>query len=250
MRPSMLATILILIASLTSIAIILALAWYLLLGPLALASHQPDLATFLFTDQAITPILILITISLVALVIVRQIFISLHNQRLTVRQANTLEQLKLANLRVSDHAQTIVERNVTLELGITHLKDIQARLANGDLRARAHLATGELVPLAHSLNHTADRMMRLGQSEVYLRRLTAALADLSIAFDHYWAGGPLIIPPSCHNFPEINRLLLSIDLKKPPVTQKRQPEDPSPTPPPINGNKLRITHKLPAQSPP
>ncbi len=82
--------------------------------------------------------------------VVRQILTLLDNERLTRRQANALERLELANRRVEEQARMIAERNAALEQGVNHLKDVQARLANGNMRVRARLTDGELLPLSAS----------------------------------------------------------------------------------------------------
>lgn len=165
-------------------------------------------------QRDILPLLLVATIVVVGLVVARQVLTSLDNERLARRQADALEQLKIANRRVEDQARLITERNAALEIGIAHLKDVQARLANGNLRARARLSGGELFPLAAGLNLMADRLARLEQAEAYTQRLTRALAELSIAIERYRLGGPFIIPASCQAFPEINRLLLVTGLQE------------------------------------
>ncbi|HEV7237393.1 MAG TPA: hypothetical protein VGN15_14490, partial [Ktedonobacteraceae bacterium] len=99
------------------------------------------------------------------------------------------------------------------EQGVNYLKDVQARLANGNMRVRARLTDGELLPLAASLNLMADRLMRLEHSEMYAQRLSKALTELSIAVDRYRMGGPFLLPPSASEFAEINNLILAMGLK-------------------------------------
>jgi len=164
-------------------------------------------------QRDIRPVLLLATILVVGLVVIRQILTLLDNERLTRRQANALERLELANKQVEDQARLITERNAELEQGVNHLKDVQARLANGNMRARARLERGELLPLAASLNLMADRLMRLELSELYVQRLSRALTELSIAIDRYRVGGPFILPPSANEFSEVNNLLLAMGLK-------------------------------------
>jgi len=89
---------------------------------------------------------------------------------------------------------------------------VQARLANGNLRARARLAGGELMPLAASLNLMADRLMRLEQTDFYAQRLARALSELSLAIERYRNGAPFIMPSSCNDFTEINQLLLALGM--------------------------------------
>jgi uncharacterized protein YhhL (DUF1145 family) len=180
-----------------------------LFGVLLLNIFSPDAG-----QRDIRPILLIATIAVVGLVIVRQILTLLDNARLTRRQADALERLEIINRRVEDQARIIAERNVALERGVAELKDVQARLANGNLRARARLTGGELLPLAISLNLLADRLMHMEQADAYLQRLTQALAELDIAIERYRFGGPLIIPSACNDFPEVNRLLLAMGLKE------------------------------------
>ncbi|GAC1661302.1 MAG: hypothetical protein NVS9B9_22920 [Ktedonobacteraceae bacterium] len=165
-------------------------------------------------QRDIRPILLMATLCVVGLVVVRQILTQVENGRLARRQADALERLEAANQRVEEQARMIAERNDALEMGVNHLKDVQARLANGNLRARARLSDGELLPLAASLNLMADRLMRLERTDIYAQRLTKALAELSIAIERYRNGAPFMMPASSNDFTEVNRLLLALGLKE------------------------------------
>jgi hypothetical protein len=165
----------------------------------------------LSTDKlqiAIRPVLLFATIAVVGLVVLRQILTLQENERLTRRQAAALQNLEKANRQIEEQSRMIVERNKSLEMGIAHLKAVQARLANGNLRVRANLTSGELMPLAASLNLMAERLIRMEQSSIYAQRLSEALTELSAAIERYRVGGPFIIPASCNAFAEINHLLL------------------------------------------
>src|SRR6266487_3437970 len=166
-------------------------------------------------QQNIRPVLLLVTLCVVGFVVVRQIVTLLDNERLTRKQATILKELEAANQRIGEHS-------AVLEAGVTHLKEIQTRLANGDVRARAHSTTGELWPLAVGLNLMADRMMRSEKIEVYARTLTTALVDLGIAFERSTDKASFVLPASCYNLPEIYRLLLAMEIK--------QTQDPSQPP--------------------
>ncbi len=137
----------------------------------------------------------------------------LENERLSRRQLDAMDRLELANQRIEEQAGMISKRNEELEMGVLHLKDVLARLANGHRKARARLNSGELLPLAASLNLLAERFTQLEQSDEYGRRLRMSLEELSIAFERYKNGGQLVIPPSCVDFPEINHLLYNIGMK-------------------------------------
>ena len=162
---------------------------------------------------AIRPVLLLATLGVVALVVIRQILTLRDNATLARKQAETLEGLERANKRIAEQSHAIARHNLELEHGIDHLKDVQANLANGNLRARARLDNGALLPLAASLNLMAERLTRLWQINAQAQRLSNALRDLSIALDKSWNGEPLTIPESCHNLVEISALLRSMHIK-------------------------------------
>ncbi|MFL5661405.1 MAG: hypothetical protein ACJ8BW_08625 [Ktedonobacteraceae bacterium] len=189
-------------------------------------------------QRDIRPTLVLATIAVVGLVVVRQILTLMDNERLTRRQADALQRLEMANKRIEEQARMIAERNAELEMGVTHLKDVQANLANGNMRVRARLSGGALLPLAASLNLMADRLMRLEQSDLYAQRLSRALNELSVSIERYRQGGPLIIPTSCNDFAEINRLLFVTGLKeRADVNRARHPSVTGPTTQPVQPNQ-------------
>jgi hypothetical protein len=162
---------------------------------------------------AIRPVLLAATMGVMALVVIRQIFTLWENARLTKEQAESLSDLERASKYIGEQNRQIADRNAELELGIRHLKDVQAQLANGNLRARANLTRGALMPLAGSLNLMAERLMRLGQTNVYMHRLMEALGELSMAFERHAKGAPFVVPRSCNEFIEISRLVTSMHLK-------------------------------------
>ena len=170
-------------------------------------------------QRAIRPVLLIATLLVVALVVMRQILTLRENMRLTQRQAEALEELSRANKRIEEQSHQIADYNAELERGIEHLKEVQASLSNGNLQARATLTKGALLPLAASLNLMAERLVRLGQVSNYAHRVMKALSDLSIAFERSMSGGPLVIPESCSDLAEINRLLLAMRLKGPSLSQ-------------------------------
>jgi hypothetical protein len=185
---------------------------YVLLGLLLLTLALNALSTDA-GQLAIRPVLLCATMGVIALVVARQIFTLWENARLAHEQAEALIDLSRANQLVAEQAQEISEHNVELERGITHLKDIQAQLANGNLKARANLASGVLMPLAGSLNLMAERLTRLGQINQYTQRLMRALSEFCTALERSPAGAPLLVPSSCNEFTEINRIILSLQSK-------------------------------------
>ena len=193
------------------------------------------------SQTSIRPVLLLATIAVVGLVVLRQILTLQENERLSRRQADALRRLEQANQRIEEQSRMIAERNASLEMGVLHLKDVQARLANGNLRVRARLTNGELMPLAAGLNLMAERLMRLEQSDIYAQRLSRALSDLSNAVERYRMGGPFIVPTSCNDFAEINHLLLVMGFKqntdsvRSNLAPSSQPKGTSPVTDPITG---------------
>lgn len=159
---------------------------------------------------AIRPVLLFATMGVVALVVARQLLTLWENAHLAARQAEALEDLEHANRRIEEQSRSIAQHSEELERGIVHLKHVQAQLANGNLQARAELTGGALLPLAGSLNLMAERLMRLGQMSIYTQRLLHALNELSVALERAATGAPLVIPASCAEFVEINRLLVSL----------------------------------------
>jgi len=164
-------------------------------------------------QYAIRPILLAATMGVVALVVIRQIFTLWENARLAQQQAESLSDLERANKRIEEQTHLIADHSAELERGIVHLKDVHAQLANGNLRARANLTSGALLPLAGSLNLMAERLTRLGQTNIYMHHLLRALNELSIAFEREAAGAPFIVPESSNKFIEITRLLRSMHVK-------------------------------------
>lgn len=166
------------------------------------------------TQIAIRPVLLIGTVFVVALVVARQVFTILENERLSRRQADALTRLERANARIEEQARAMSNHNAELEIGVQHLKDVQARLANGNLRARASLTSGELLPLAVSLNLMAERLSRVEQVNTYARGLSEALQELSMAIERFKRRGSFIVPPSCKNYPEILHLLASLEIRE------------------------------------
>ena len=123
---------------------------------------------------------------------------------------------------MEEQGRMIAQRNADLEKGITHLKEVHAQLANGNMRARVQINSGDLLPVAGSFNLMADRLSRNEQADTYLRRQTKLLNDLSSALEHH-TNQPLIISSSYKEFPEIKRLLFALGLSEQGKIQPPQP---------------------------
>ncbi len=157
-------------------------------------------------QASIRTVLVIATMIVLGLVLVRQLLTMQENARLVQEQDKMIQEMETMN-------QSIAEHNTLLETGITHLKDIQTRLANGDVRARAYIANGELWPLAHGLNLMADRMMRSDRGQMDAQSIVKAIREFSQALERVKKGNPLILPASCLHIPEMHRLFLVLGLK-------------------------------------
>jgi hypothetical protein len=192
-------------------------AWWGSFGPVQVLPYLLIIFLFLVlifnvlsldkNQQNIRPTLIIVTFLVVGLVIARQIITLLENERLVREQIVTLEKLEMMH-------QDVTKRNAELETGIIHLKDIQTRLANGDVRMRAHITQGDLWPLAVGLNLMADRMMRSEQSAQRAQKVEKAIYDFNNALDRHTTDRPFVLPASCYDIPDIHRLMRIIGSKQ------------------------------------
>lgn len=172
------------------------------------------------TQQSIRPVLLIATLIVIGLVVIRQIMTMLENESLLEVQVDTLKKIE----KVYHDAE---DRKIELEEGISHLKEVQTRLANGDVRARAQIMSGDLWPLAVGLNLMADRMMRSEHNQRYAQKLAKAVGDLSMALESRGSRAPIVLPSSCLDVPELHRLLIVLGLRPPAGTVS----PPTPLPP-------------------
>jgi HAMP domain-containing protein len=82
--------------------------------------------------------------------------------------------------------QAMADQKQRLEDAVAIIREVHARVANGDLTARAPIVSGELVSLAVSLNLMLERLARsqaaetaLGDLEYSIQRLNEAASDLA-----------------------------------------------------------------------
>jgi HAMP domain-containing protein len=133
--------------------------------------HQHDLdvyiAQFGVYGTAITPAASMAFIALISSLAARSV-------RQAVHEADRTYELERAYL-------FIVDQKRRLDISITALQETQARAANGDLSARATVASGELAPLAHSLNLMLERLARSRGAEETLGGIEHSIAQLERA---------------------------------------------------------------------
>lgn len=116
-----------------------------------------------------------ISLGLIGLVMARQGITVLENGRLLRDEQQQKEELALAKQIAEDQRQLLAERNQRLERDIEALKELLARVARGDHSARARLESGELLPIAGSLNLMLDRFSHLVRSHAGYTRIEQAL---------------------------------------------------------------------------
>lgn len=108
----------------------------------------------------------LVALVLILLVIARQSLTLLENNRLTMQMRGELvisrRELQVTR-READEATRGVQEKRVMEEGIAALREVHARVARGDLAARAPHVVGPLLPIAISLNLMLDRLSAMSQ---------------------------------------------------------------------------------------
>ena len=116
-----------------------------------------------------------VSLGLLVLVGARQGITVLENERLLRNEQGRVEELALANQVADEQRRLLAERNRRLEQDIEVLKDVHARVARGDYSARAPISSGELLPIAGSLNIMLDRLSNLMRANADRSKLDQAI---------------------------------------------------------------------------
>jgi hypothetical protein len=205
---------------LSDLAIYVLVGWLLLVFCLNVTSTDSTL----FQQRLVLLIGIMVT---VGLQMIRQVATVMENYHLVKYLENmeyTVKRLVNSNFEVERQSRLVAQHVVELEQGIAHLKEVLADWANGNLRARSHISSGELLTLASSLNLMADRLLEMTRSDTYLQRLTKALNDVSTVLEKHRSDQPLSLPEAYRQFPEVRRLVLALKIKEtaqPPLTHHK-----------------------------
>lgn len=117
----------------------------------------------------------LVGLGLLALVGARQGITVLENERLLRNEKRRAEELDQAKQAAEQQRLLLAERNERLQVDIQMLKDIHARVAGGDYSARVPITSGELLPIAGSLNIMLDRLANLIRASSDYARLEQAI---------------------------------------------------------------------------
>ncbi len=123
----------------------------------------------------------LVGLGLLALVGARQGITVLENERLLRNEKRRVEELDQAKQLAERQRLLLAERNQRLQVDIQMLKDIHARVAGGDYSARVPITSGELLPIAGSLNIMLDRLANLIHASSDYARLEQAIRLMEMA---------------------------------------------------------------------
>jgi len=108
----------------------------------------------------------IVALLLILIVIARQAMTLLENNRLAMQMRGELvisrRELQVTR-READEATRDAQEKLLMEQGIAALRDVHARVARGDIVARAPTVNGPLLPIAISLNLMLDRISALSQ---------------------------------------------------------------------------------------
>ena len=135
----------------------------------------------------------LVALALVLIVVVRQALTLIENNQLTMQMRGELviqrRELQVTRREADEASKTAQEKQV-LEEGILALRDIHARVARGDLAARAATVAGPLLPIAVSLNLMLDRLSSLSQRGARYDQLARECRGLQAAVERLSQGLP------------------------------------------------------------
>ncbi len=123
----------------------------------------------------------LVGLGLLALVGARQGITVLENERLLRNEKRRAEELNQAKQLADQQRRLLSERNERLQVDIQMLKDIHAQVAGGDYSARVPITSGELLPIAGSLNIMLDRLANLIRASSNYARLEQAIRMMEMA---------------------------------------------------------------------
>ncbi|GCE23546.1 hypothetical protein [Dictyobacter kobayashii] len=142
----------------------------------------------------------IVALLLILIVIARQAMTLLENNRLTMQMRGELvisrRELQVTR-READEATRSAQEKQIMEQGIAALRDVHARVARGDMVARAPTVSGPLLPIAISLNLMLDRISALSQRGAKYDQLAQECRVLQEGVDRLGQG----LPPWAPNQP-------------------------------------------------
>ena len=121
----------------------------------------------------------------------------LENNRLTMQMRGELvisrRELQVTR-READEATRSAQDKQSMEQGIAALREVHARVARGDIIARASTVSGPLLPIAISLNLMLDRISALSQRGARYDQLAQECRTLQESIERLGQGLPLWAP--------------------------------------------------------
>ncbi|GCF06975.1 hypothetical protein [Dictyobacter arantiisoli] len=133
----------------------------------------------------------IVALVLILIVIARQAMTLLENNRLTMQMRGELvisrRELQVTR-READEATRSAQDKQIMEDGISALRDVHARVARGDIIARAPTVAGPLLPIAISLNLMLDRISALSQRGAKYDQLAQECRALQEGIDRLGQG--------------------------------------------------------------
>ncbi|GCE31150.1 hypothetical protein KDA_66340 [Dictyobacter alpinus] len=134
-----------------------------------------------------------VALALILIVIARQAMTLLENNHLTMQMRGELvisrRELQVTR-READEATRSAQDKQAMEEGIAALREVHARVARGDIIARAPTVSGPLLPIAMSLNLMLDRISALSQRGAKYDQLTQECRLLQEGVDRLGQGLP------------------------------------------------------------
>ncbi|QBD83171.1 hypothetical protein EPA93_47320 [Ktedonosporobacter rubrisoli] len=155
----------------------------------------------------------IVALALILVVVVRQALTLIENNRLTMQMRGELvisrRELQVTRREADEATRTAQEKRV-LEEGVVALREVHARVARGDLAARAPTIPGPLLPIAVSLNLMLDRLSSLSQRGSRYDQLSTECRAIQSAVERMGQGLPAW--PNNTAIPQHNSELHSIVL--------------------------------------
>ncbi|GHO82025.1 hypothetical protein [Dictyobacter formicarum] len=157
----------------------------------------------------------IVALLLILIVIARQAMTLLENNRLTMQMRGELvisrRELQVTR-READEATRDAQEKLLMEQGIAALRDVHARVARGDIVARAPTVSGPLLPIAISLNLMLDRISALSQRGAKYDQMAQECRVLQEGVDRLGQGLPPWAPNQAmpQGAPELRSVYLGL----------------------------------------
>ena len=150
-------------------------------------------------------------------------WLSATSVRNALQGALRADDLQAANEQIQIQARILVEQRGRLHEGIAQIQQVHAAVARGQWDARAGTASGELLPIAISLNLLLDRLGRLSRDHETLARVNCTAQELAQALQQMRHGYPYV--PPAYTGTSLDEVLVELAYlrsARPPVARSHQ----------------------------